>query len=427
MKMKESEASAEARILIVDDRPENVELLEAFLEPEGYHLLRAKDHEGALAIAQGEQPDLILLDVAMPGVDGYQVCLELKRLPATAHIPVVLISAYYREVADITRGLEAGADEYVTTPVDKRELLARVRATLRTKFMRDELEEKRQALEHANGQLRRQASEIRRLNEELRFQNAQLQVKNMLMELELDMAREVQKGLLPREIPRLPGVALAACYLPTGRVGGDLYDFAALDGEALGLFIADVAGHGLPAAFIAAMTKIIFDSYAPTTRSSAELLARINRQLAGNLAMGLYVTIFYGVYRLKDRLLTFTRAGHPKPILLRGGSDVAESLDTEGHVVGAFEEGEFGEAQVVLEPGDTLVLFTDGINECVSATGERYSSDHLLAVLRQHRGLGPEELVAAIRQDLTAWTAGEPFRDDVTLVVMTVEGSTKPL
>jgi sigma-B regulation protein RsbU (phosphoserine phosphatase) len=358
----------------------------------------------------------------MPGLDGYQVCLELKQLPTTAHIPVVLISAYYRDVADITRGLEAGADEYVTKPVDKRELLARVRATLRTKFMRDELEEKRQALEHANDQLRRQASEIRRLNEELRFQNAQLQVKNMLMELELDMAREVQKGLLPREIPRPPGVALAACYLPTGRVGGDLYDFAELDGEALGLFIADVAGHGLPAAFIAAMTKIIFDSYAPTTRSSAELVSRINRGLSGNLAMGLYVTIFYGIYHLKDRVLTFTRAGHPKPILLRAASDVAESLDTEGHVVGAFEEGGFGEAQVALEPGDTLVLFTDGINECVSPTGERYTSDHLLGAVRQRRHLGPEELVAAIRQDLTDWTGGEPFRDDITLVVMSVEG-----
>jgi sigma-B regulation protein RsbU (phosphoserine phosphatase) len=419
--MNEVRPPAQARVLVVDDRTENVELLEAFLQPEGYQVLQARDHEQALTIAQTEQPDLVLLDVAMPGVDGYQICRQLKHLPATAHIPVVLISAIRREVADITRGLEAGADGYVTKPVDRRELLARVRAMLRTKFMRDELEEKRQALQHANEQLRRQASEIRRLNEELRFQNAQLQVKNMLMELELDMAREVQKGLLPREIPQRPGIALAACYLPTGRVGGDLYDFASLDDDALGLFIADVAGHGLPAAFIAAMTKIIFDSYAPTTHSSAELLSRLNRQLAGNLAMGLYVTIFYGIYRLKDRVLTYTRAGHPKPILLRAGGDVADALDTEGHVVGAFEQGDFGEAQVVLEPGDTLVLFTDGINECVSPTGERYSSDHLLKFVRQHQQLGPEELIAGIRQDLSAWTAGEPFRDDVTVVVMAVQ------
>lgn len=420
--MSEGKASPQARILVVDDKPEKVELLEAWLQPEGYQVLQAGNHEQALALAQSERPDLVLLDVRMPGIDGYAVCRQLKQLPGTAHIPVVLISAYDRAVADIARGLEAGADGYVTTPVERQELLARVRAALRTKFMRDELEEKRQALQHANEQLHRQASEIRRLNEELRFQNAQLQVKNMLMELELDMAREVQKGLLPREIPKPPGLALAACYLPTGRVGGDLYDFASFDGEALGIFIADVAGHGLPAAFIAAMTKIIFDSYAPTTRSSAELLSLLNRQLSGNLAMGLYVTIFYGIYRLKDRLLTFTRAGHPKPILLRAGSDVAESLDTEGHVVGAFEEGEFGEAQVVLEPGDTLVLFTDGINECVSPTGAHYSSDHLLKVVRQRRHLNPEELIAAIRQDLTTWAAGESFRDDITLVVMTVQG-----
>ena len=406
---------------MVDDLLENVELLEAILEPEGYRVLTAHTGEEALALALEERPDLVLLDVAMPQVDGFEVCSRLKRSPQTSHIPVVLISAVHREVGDITRGLEVGADDYVTKPFDRGELLARVQAMLRIKFMRDQLAQKQQALEQANDQLRRQAAEINRLNEELRFQNAQLQVKNMLMELELDMAREVQKGLLPQEVPRWPGLSLAACYLPTGRVGGDLYDFAHFDEEALGIFIADVAGHGLPAAFIAAMTKMTFDSYAPNTRSPAQLLQRLNQQLSGNLAMGLYVTVFYGIFTRADRLFTFTRAGHPKPILLRARSQEPQLLDSEGRVVGAFEEGAFGEQTVQLAPGDTLVLFTDGINECLNPAGERFGSDRLLEVARRHRDLPPARLVEVIRREITEWSGGEPFRDDVTLLVVRVE------
>jgi len=408
-------------VLVVDDRPENVELLEAILKPEGHEVLVARNGDEALRLAQAQSPDLILLDVAMPEVDGFEVCSRLKGSPETAHIPIILISAKRLEVADITHGLALGADDYVTKPIDRRELLARVQAMLRIKFMRDDVTDKHQALQEANERLRRQSDEINRLNDELRFQNAQLEVKNMLMELELDMARELQKGLLPQQVPQWPGLTLAACYLPTGRVGGDLYDFALFDDEALGIFIADVAGHGLPAAFIAAMTKMSFDSNAKTTHSTAELLRLLNDQLSGNLAMGLYVTMFYGIYRRRDRRFSFTRAGHPKPILLRADSGTVELLDTEGHVVGAFEEGVFGEAEVVLAPGDTLVLFTDGINECVSPAGERYSSELLQKAVQRHGRLPPAELVEAIRTEVTEWCGGEAFRDDVTLVVAAVE------
>lgn len=419
--MSVEEPLPRGRILVVDDRPENLELLEAILEPEGHQVLAARSSEEALRRADDEQPDLVLLDVALPGTDGFEVCSRLKRSPGTAHIPVVLISAVRRQVGDITRGLEVGADDYLTKPIDRNELLARVHAMLRIKFMRDELARRQQALVEANEQLRRQAAEINRLNEELRFQNAQLQVKNMLMELELDMAREVQKGLLPQEVPRWPGLSLAACYLPTGRVGGDLYDFACFNDEALGLFIADVAGHGLPAAFIAAMTKMSFDSYALSTRSPAHLLERLNRQLAGNLAMGLYVTVFYGIFSRAGRLFTFTRAGHPKPILLPARSEEPRLLDTEGRVVGAFEEGTFGEGTVQLAPGDTLVLFTDGINECVNPAGERFGSSRLVEVVCRHRDLSAASMVEVIRGEITEWSGGEPFRDDVTLLVARVE------
>ncbi len=419
--MKMEQPSRRARVLVVDDRPENVELLEAMLQPEGHQVLIARSGDEALTLAQAERPDLVLLDVAMPQTDGYQVCSQLKASPDTAHIPVILISAVHRESADITRGLEAGADDYVTKPVDRSELLARAQAMLRIKFMHDELAEKQKAMETANERLQRQTAEIDHLKEELQFQDAQLRVKNMLVELELEMAREVHRGLLPRELPQWPGLALAHLYLPSGRVGGDLYQFVPFEEEALGIFMADVAGHGVSAAFIAAMTKMAFNSYASATRSPAELVSHLDSQLSSHLRMGLYVTMFYGIYRRSDRHFTFTRAGHPKPLLFRAGSDTAELLDTEGHVIGAFEEGVFGEGEVVLAAGDRLVLFTDGVNECFNPAGEPYGSQWLREAVRRHHRLPPGELAETIGREITEWMGGERLRDDVALMVVTVE------
>lgn len=247
------------------------------------------------------------------------------------------------------------------------------------------------------------------------------------IEGELEAARTIQGSLLPRELPRLGGLESAARFLPASQVAGDFYDVWRIDDRRIGLLVADVSGHGVPAALIASMVKVAAASHRALADRPAELLAEVNRTLCGGFSGG-FVTavclaIDVGVDAAASRI-TLSSAGHPPPLLYRGADASVEELWVDGTLLGRFLDARFSQREVALEPGDRLVVFTDGLLEAAGPEGEQLGDDRLRSLIAKHGRLGAEALCDALLAELRRWIGGgeEPApADDVTLVVFALE------
>jgi len=227
---------------------------------------------------------------------------------------------------------------------------------------------------------------------------------------ELETARRIQSSLLPRRMPEVRGLTVAARYLPMADVGGDLYDFLAADPERVGILVADVSGHGVPAALIASMVKIALAAQAEHASDPAAVLAGMNRILHGNLERG-FVTAAY-IY-IDAGTATYASAGHPPQLVWHEGQ--VEELRQESLPLGRFRRAEYRNGELRLSPGDRLLLYTDGVTEALSPAGEPFGDERL----REHAALSPDGLLGR----LAAWTGrqpGEPLDDDVTIVMAEV-------
>ena len=238
------------------------------------------------------------------------------------------------------------------------------------------------------------------------------------IESELNAARRIQAALLPRELPRLPGLELAVAYRPMTAVGGDLYAFLSFDDRRLGVLVADVSGHGVGAALIASLVKANAAAQAAHASSAGAFLGGLNEALRGSLD-GPFVTAVYLFLDLAARRVTVASAGHPPLLLCRRGSAVRD-LGESGLPLGLFGATQYPETQFGIEPDDRLLLYTDGVVEAEGGSGEPYGVTRLGRFLDEHRGLAAEPLLADLLVELGEWT-GRPragFADDVTLLVM---------
>lgn len=257
------------------------------------------------------------------------------------------------------------------------------------------------------------SSRLRILNEELSSRNIALKSATDAISAEIDVAREIQRGILPRSLPVMPGLGLEVRYEPARPVGGDLYDFVKLDEYRLGIFIADVSGHGLPAAFEGAMVKMSFQHHAAASQSPAEILHRMNADLRKSLAPGHYVTAFYGILDLVDLSMVYCRAAHPKP-LLQHADGSWERLESHGLFVGIVEDADYRNAHIYLEQGDTLNIFTDGYYEGLES-GNAKGYEALQSALSQGHPLA--ETLTLIERSLDSAPAKE---DDRTFVCVSL-------
>jgi phosphoserine phosphatase RsbU/P len=378
-------------ILIVDDTPVNVKLLASILRKDGLAFITATDGAEGLERARREHPDLILLDIMMPGKDGYAVCRELKQDPATADISVIFLSAL-GEAQDKVKGLTLGAADYVTKPFDAAEVLARVRTQLRLRRLTVELLEKQRAIEE-----------------------------------DLRAAADVQRALIPRSRTGIPGLSLAWLFEPCAAVGGDMFNVVRLDDEHVALYILDVSGHGVPPAMVAVCVS---QSLSPTgglvaTRldgspdlsitDPSEVLAELDREYP--LArFDRYFTISYLVLHLPTGRLRHSSAGHPPPLFLgRDGS--RRLLEAGGTIVGLGGE-RFEAAEVRLQRGDRVFLYTDGVLETEAPGGARFGSERLAAVLASSRSLRLEEACAGVKAALEEFSGSAPPRDDISFLAV---------
>jgi len=226
---------------------------------------------------------------------------------------------------------------------------------------------------------------------------------------ELEMAREIQMALLPKDLPRLDGIACHVRYQPCHPVGGDLYDVSLLDEHHLCLFLADVSGHGLPAAFEAALVRMSLLNHASAEFGPAEILEKMNKDLCKSLVLGHYVTAFLGILDLETLELRYCRASHPRPALFRKDGSV-QSLGSKGLFLGIVERGKYQEDRVQLRRGDRLCLFTDGYYESATPEGRRLGYNSFLDRLPAEVGVDPEPVLLALEREFPGMSEGE--RDD---------------
>jgi sigma-B regulation protein RsbU (phosphoserine phosphatase) len=250
------------------------------------------------------------------------------------------------------------------------------------------------------------------LQDAIKIHTTQLETQ----EQDLQRALEIQCALLPKNIPQVPGFEIAGAWQPARVVGGDYYDVLTLSESRLGICIADVAGKGVSAALLMANLQAAVHAFAPDAPSPAWLCSRVNAVLCSNIAQGKFVTFLYGILDAATRQFEFCNAGHVPPLLINDSGSLRK-LPAGGIVLGMFDNAEYANATVNLSPGDRLVLFTDGITEAFSPSGEEYGEERVAMAATEHRRLSAPDLNHRLLRDASEFCEGQ-FHDDATLVVI---------
>ena len=369
-------------VLLVDDEPANIQIVNSILK-DIYKTRIATNGAKALELAnQVPAPDLILLDVMMPEMDGYEVCSRLKSADHTRDIPVIFLTGQ-TEIDDETKGFEVGAVDYIHKPFSPAVIQARVRTHLVLRGIREQLARQLHAIQ-----------------------------------CEMDTARQIQLSILPREIPTIRGLEISARYLPMTSVAGDFYDFILIDEKRIGILVADVSGHGMPAALISSMLKIALDGQTKCALEPARVLAGLNQALCGKF-QGHFVTAAYVVVDTERQSLLYAGAGHPPLILMDRSAGEARDFVENGLFLGFFPEATYTAVEIPFKVGDWGVLYTDGILEMTDPSDEQFGLDRFKRFLQDNHGLSTTQFVDALLEELSRWSnlaSGREPEDDITLL-----------
>lgn len=374
----------EEDILIVDDTAANLRLLSQMLVEQGYHVRPILDSSLVFAAVQAEMPDLIMLDIRMPGMNGYEVCQKLKENGQTSDIPIIFISAM-DATQDKLKAFTVGGVDYITKPFQVEEVLARVSTHLA-----------------------------------LRKLQKQLQDANRKMARELATAGKVQVSFLPHVVPKLQGWQLSATLQPAWEMSGDFYDFISLSKDNLGIVVADVSDKGAGAALYMALSCTLIRTYAIEYPSQPEMvLGMVNQRMLQDTESSHFVTAFYGVLDLIKGSLIFCNAGHCPPLLInqQKGSNI-QSLTSTGIPLGIFEDQVWQQGCAQLLSGDKLILYTDGITEAQNTHGALFGKDQLLESVRGNIDAPAREIQDAILDKVKRFVGDTPIADDIALVIL---------
>lgn len=400
---REGHAALKGDILVVDDVPANQRLLSNVLTEQGYKVRSAINGHMALMAARAAPPDLILLDINMPGMTGYEVSRHLKADARTRDVPIIFISGL-DETEDKVRAFTVGGVDYVTKPFQIAEVLARVETHLSLRRLRTELQ-------RANDELETRV-------EERTAQVLQLAVDKGKLERDLQMAREVQASFLPEETPQIPGWEFVVRWRPAREVSGDYYDFLEGKEGKIGLVIADVAGKGMPAALFMVLTRSTVRASVDLASMPADGIARANRLLCADASGGMFVTLFYATLDPAAGEVTYVSAGHEPPLLCRAESGELVELWPTGMALGVIPEASFEQRTVQLCSGDLLVLYTDGLTDALDAHEVDFGLGRVQRVVLEHRHGSAVEVVAALEQAVDDHTGSAPPFDDTALLVI---------
>ena len=394
-----------ARILVVDDREANVRLLEGMLRIAGYASVESTmDPTEVCELHRKRRYNLILLDLQMPGMDGFQVMEGLKEIEEDGYLPVLVITA---QPAHKLRALEAGAKDFVSKPFDLAELRARVHNILEVRLLHLEAKNHSKALEET-------VRELEASREVIRLKTLAERKKS---ERELALAQETQESLLPRVLPQFENYRIHAFNNPTRYVGGDFYDFLQLSsGEWVGV-LADVSGKGMSAALLSSMLLGALSMEFHSRTQPQEVLNRVNRLLCEKSLPYQFVTLFLFLLS-PDGMGQFISAGHNTAYLFRSATGTVEDLVSNATVLGLFDYVLYESSAFRLDKGDILVVYSDGLTDAENPQEEMFGEERLLRIIRQEAPSGSQALEARFLKAIEEFTQGMPQTDDITFVVV---------
>lgn len=388
-------------ILIVDDAPENLEVLSSVLEGD-YKVKAATNGERALKIATSDSPpDLILLDVVMPVMDGFEVCRRLKDHPTARAIPIIFVTGL-TDAADEERGLALGGADYIAKPVSPPIVKARVRTQLA---------------------LYSYTRELQRMVETRTEELMQSRVASERMAGELGAALRIQKGLLPDPQQVFVGetrFAVEALVEPARTVGGDFYDCFMIDDRRMFFVVGDVSGKGLPASLFMAVAKsIIKSTVLHGVVGVGDILTQANRLLARDNPEFMFVTTFAGILDAGDGILEYCNAGHEPALMVKGGQPARMLSRPDGPALGAADDFEFPSMTYQLSPGECLCIVSDGVTEALSESDDFYGHQRLYASLAAPPvNATPREVISMVRADVARFVGNAVPSDDITLMAL---------
>jgi serine phosphatase RsbU (regulator of sigma subunit) len=369
----------ECRVLIVDDVKANVDMLLEALRGD-FKLSVALDGESALRAVERQAPDLVLLDIVMPGIDGYEVCRRLRADSATREIPIMFLSSL-EDVKDKAKGFELGANDYLTKPFEILEVKARVRSLLKAKSYTDAI--------------------------------------RAAQERDLAIAREIQMGILPTDFlapTQGLGLDVHAHIEPARHVGGDLFEVLRLPGDRLVVAVGDVCGKGIPAALFMAVAVTLLRSLARQLDGPREILMRLNDELAAQNPRGLFVTIT--CLEVRGNRLTCANAGHHPTLRVGPGGPPEEVFPSSGTVLGLFPGQDYVSETRELAPEETLILYSDGVSEATDLADELFGEERLHACFANGAGRTAAESVDRLLGATREFVGEAPQSDDITILAL---------
>jgi phosphoserine phosphatase RsbU/P len=381
------------RTLIADDQPDVRAALRLLLKGAGYQTEAADSPKAVLDAIQQQKFDLVLMDLnyARDTTSGKEGLDLISRIQAVDHeLPIVVMTAW-ATVDLAVDAMRLGVRDFVQKPWENSRLLRKLRTHIE------------------QGQARRRQQD----------HEAQARLRDRQLKLEMDEAREIQRGLMPRRMPALHGFSIASAWQPAREVSGDYLAAFKFNESHAALCVADVAGKGFPAALLMSNMQAALKSLASEIISPSELCVKLNQLMCGNTPLRKFISCFYGDLDVAGQKLTFTNAGHNPPLLMRANGECS-LLEDGGRVIGAFPDSDYTQREIQFHSGDKLLLFTDGVTEARDASGEEFGEDRLRECLRSYRGRNAAELRTIILNEVTQFCSNN-FDDDAALMVVIAE------
>lgn len=367
-------------ILCIDDSKLNRVFISKILSPLNIDIFEAENGIKGLEMLANGNYDLILLDIVMPEMDGFGFLKEFQKKNRKEFIPVILMTGL-DDLNSKIKGLNIGADDYLLKPLNEEELIARVFSLLR-----------------------------------LKKANSELYQKNQLIKRELEAAKKIQQYIIPDKFDFIDYPKISGIYLPIEDIGGDFFDCYNIDNDRTSFLIADVTGHGIPAALTMTMSKMLFSIYVEKYHSTSNLMKEINKQLRVTLLDMQYITAFYLIYEKSTGTLTYSNAGHTRPLFYRSSKNHVAALDSFGWFIGISDDTEYEEKKITVTNGDRLFLYTDGITEAKNKENEEFGEIRLAKFIRDNPGLSGNDFCKTLIDTLNRYIDGAEINDDIAFL-----------
>lgn len=403
------------RVLVVDDSRAQRRVVTTGLRRAGYDVLEAASGHEALQLCSDGGIDLVLSDWMMPGMNGIEFCRAL-RAARHEHYTYFILLTSKSDKAAVAEGLEVGADDFLAKPVDPGELRARLKAGERLLTMERELRAK-------NALLTETLDELRGLYNSL--------------DRDLVEARNLQQSLLRERTRRFDGGQATLLLRPSGHIGGDMVGWFEIDERRLGLYGFDVSGHGVASALLTARLAGLMSGASaehniaiettesgPRPRPPAEVADAMNRLLMSEIQTERYATLCYAEIDFVSGRVRMVQAGHPHPLIQHADGSIS-CLGKGGLPIGLLLEAGYEGFESRMQPGDRLLLLSDGITECPDANGEELGMDGLTRILRSLSGLRGESFMEALIWELARWSEQEDFPDDISCALFEYDGEAR--